>query len=316
VDLAHQRAGRVDDVEVACRSGRADGGGDAVGGEDERRAGRDLIDFLDEHRAAPLEVGDHVGVVDDLLADVDAGAVVVQGLLDDLDCALDARARGARRGERDGARPGRAAPGVEDGGCGAQRAEGGPGAAGERERVVQLAGGGVDDRAHDREGTAGGRVGEPGRLHVAGDRAGGGEPRALVAAHEPGGRHDRPLVHRQAAAPQRAGEQRGGRAGGVAARPADLGGDDDVAGPQSRIERAAEAGDCHGVGGGASRARGGRARALRAHAGVLQLRAGVERRGDGPGLDPKGGEQEQAHAATACRCAGRAKTLRTSFAAV
>jgi hypothetical protein len=319
VDLAHERAGGVDDVEIAGGGGRADGGGDAVGGEHERGAGRYLVDLLDEHRAAALEVGDDVGVVDDLLADVDARAVVLERLLDDLDRALDAGARGPRRRERDRPRTGGAAPGVEDVGRGAQGAERAPGAAGQRERVVQLAGGGVDDGAHDGEGAAGGGAGEPRRLHVAGDGAGGGEPRALVAAHEARGRDDRSLVHGQAAAAQRAGEQRGGRAGdgdAVPTHPADLGGDDEVAGPQSGIERTAEAGDRDGVGGGAGGARGGRASALGAHARALDLRAAAERGGDGACLDAKRCEHEQRHAATACRCAGRARMLRTSFAAV
>ena len=38
---------------------------------DHGRAGRHLVELLDEHRAAALEIGDDVGVVDDLLADVD-----------------------------------------------------------------------------------------------------------------------------------------------------------------------------------------------------------------------------------------------------
>ena len=55
---------------------------DAVGAEDDDRALGHLVGLLDEDRAAPLERGHHVLVVDDLLADVHRGAVDLQGALD------------------------------------------------------------------------------------------------------------------------------------------------------------------------------------------------------------------------------------------
>jgi hypothetical protein len=73
-----------------------------VGGEDDGRALGHIVDLLDEDRAAPLEVGDDVGVVDDLLAHVDAGAVALERLLDDLHRA---RARAGSRSARTGRRP-------------------------------------------------------------------------------------------------------------------------------------------------------------------------------------------------------------------
>ena len=69
---------------------------DAVGGVDDDRARRHLALVLHEDRAASLEVADDVDVVDDLLAHVDGGAVVLERLLDRLDGALDARAVAAR----------------------------------------------------------------------------------------------------------------------------------------------------------------------------------------------------------------------------
>ena len=66
--------------------------------------------FVDEDRAALLELGDNVGVVDDLLAHVDRRAAILERALDDLDRALDAGARCARRGEHDLARAERASP--------------------------------------------------------------------------------------------------------------------------------------------------------------------------------------------------------------
>ena len=76
---------------------------DAVGGEDHGRALRHLVELLDEDRAARLEVGHDVLVVDDLLADVDRGAVQVERLLDGHHRAVDAGAVAAGRGQQHGA---------------------------------------------------------------------------------------------------------------------------------------------------------------------------------------------------------------------
>ena len=53
-----------------------------MGAEDDDGALGHLVGLLDEDRAAALEGGDDVLVVDDLLADVDRGAVDLQGPLD------------------------------------------------------------------------------------------------------------------------------------------------------------------------------------------------------------------------------------------
>ena len=97
VHLRDERAGRVDHV-VPQRGGvRVHGRGDAVRRVDDRRARRHLGLLVDEDRAARLEVADDVDVVDDLLADVDRRAVVLERLLDRLDGALDPGAVAAGR---------------------------------------------------------------------------------------------------------------------------------------------------------------------------------------------------------------------------
>jgi hypothetical protein len=58
-------------------------------------------EVLDEDRTLLLEILDDVGVVDDLVADVDRRAELVQRALDDLDRALDAGTEAARLGEED-----------------------------------------------------------------------------------------------------------------------------------------------------------------------------------------------------------------------
>ena len=76
-------------------------GRDAVGGEHQQRALGHLVGLVDEDRAALLERLDDVPVVDDLLAHVDRRAVLLQGLLDRLDGAVDARAVAAGLGQQD-----------------------------------------------------------------------------------------------------------------------------------------------------------------------------------------------------------------------
>ena len=67
-----------------------------MGGVDDRRSARHLGLFLDEDRAARLEVSNDVDVVDDLLADVHGRAVVLERELHCLDGAFDSRAVAAR----------------------------------------------------------------------------------------------------------------------------------------------------------------------------------------------------------------------------
>jgi hypothetical protein len=97
VHLRDERAGRVDRPEPARGRVPVDGRGDAVRREDDGRALRRLLLALDEDRAALLELAHDVGVVDDLLADVDGRSRVLERELDRLDGALDPGAIPARR---------------------------------------------------------------------------------------------------------------------------------------------------------------------------------------------------------------------------
>jgi hypothetical protein len=72
----------------------------AVGGEDHHRAGRHLVEFVDEDRPLGTKLAHHVVVVDDLVTDVHRRAESFQRALDDLDRAIDARAETARLGEQ------------------------------------------------------------------------------------------------------------------------------------------------------------------------------------------------------------------------
>ena len=70
-------------------------------GEDDGRALGDLVDRVDEDRAALLELAHDVRVVDDLLADVDGLAVELERTLDRVDGPLDPGAIAAGRGQED-----------------------------------------------------------------------------------------------------------------------------------------------------------------------------------------------------------------------
>jgi hypothetical protein len=73
-----------------------------MGGEHHRAVGRAVGELLHEDRALGLEAVDHEAVVDDLVADVDRGAPLLQRHLDDLDRPVDAGAEAARGGEVEG----------------------------------------------------------------------------------------------------------------------------------------------------------------------------------------------------------------------
>jgi hypothetical protein len=75
--------------------------GDAVGREDQRGAGRHLVQLLDEDGALGLEVVDHKGVVHDLVAHIDGRAELGQRPLHDLDGAIHPGAKAARLGQQD-----------------------------------------------------------------------------------------------------------------------------------------------------------------------------------------------------------------------
>ena len=99
VHLGDQRAGRVDRLQRPRRRRRVHRRGDTVRGEHDARALGHLVGLVHEDRAARRQRLDHVLVVDDLLAHVDRGAVVLERLLDGDDRPVDAGAVAARRGQ-------------------------------------------------------------------------------------------------------------------------------------------------------------------------------------------------------------------------
>ena len=101
VHLGDQRAGGVDRLQGPPGGLLVHGRGHAVGREDDDRPLGDLLGLLDEDRAAILQGLHDVGVVHDLLADVDGRAVLLKRLLDRLDRAVDPRAVTARLGYQD-----------------------------------------------------------------------------------------------------------------------------------------------------------------------------------------------------------------------
>ena len=97
VDLADQRAGGVEIVEPARLGRGRDDLGHAMGGKDHRAAVGNFVELLDEHRAQPAQPVDDEAIVDDLVADIDRRAEPLDRQLDDLDGAVDPRAKAARR---------------------------------------------------------------------------------------------------------------------------------------------------------------------------------------------------------------------------
>ncbi len=95
VHLGNQRTGGVDHRQVPFSGQLLDPLGDAVGGEDGHGAGRDFVQFVDEHSPAGAQVLDHVAIVDDFVPDVDRRTVFLQRPLDDFDCPLNAGAEAA-----------------------------------------------------------------------------------------------------------------------------------------------------------------------------------------------------------------------------
>ena len=104
MDLGDQGAGGVGEQQpAAARLGRH-GLGHAMRREHDQPALGHLVQLLDEHRPQLAQLVDDVAVVDDLVADIDRGAVLAQGHLDHVDGALDPGAEAARAGEQDGER--------------------------------------------------------------------------------------------------------------------------------------------------------------------------------------------------------------------
>ena len=96
VDLGDQRARGIEDRQAARLRLVDDRLGDAMGAENRHGAVGNFIQRLDEDRAHALELLDHMAVVDDLVADIDRRAELLEGPLDDLDCPDHPRAEPPR----------------------------------------------------------------------------------------------------------------------------------------------------------------------------------------------------------------------------
>src|ERR1700686_3290163 len=95
--LGDQRAGGINHAQGAVLGFLANGGGDAVGAENEHGIGGDFLDGFDEDRAAAAKLFDHVGVVYDLVVDVDGRAIGFEGEFHNVDCATNPAADPAGR---------------------------------------------------------------------------------------------------------------------------------------------------------------------------------------------------------------------------
>ncbi len=100
VDLGDERAGGIEHGQAAGLRLLLDAPGDAMGTEDGHRLGRHFRQVLDEDRALLLQAFDHVFVVNDLVADIDRRAILLQRAFDDFDRAHNARAKAARLGKK------------------------------------------------------------------------------------------------------------------------------------------------------------------------------------------------------------------------
>jgi hypothetical protein len=92
VHLRDEGTGRVEHLQVALGAAPVHLRGDAVGGEHQHGAGRDVLLGLDEDGAPAGQLRDHVAVVHDLAADVHGRPEVVEGPLHRVDGTVDSGA--------------------------------------------------------------------------------------------------------------------------------------------------------------------------------------------------------------------------------
>ena len=96
-----ERAGGVDGKQAAFLSLVANLGGDTVSAVEERRAGWNFVDRLDENGAALSEAIDDELVMHDFMIDVEGRTEEVERPLEALDRHIDARAEASRIGQHD-----------------------------------------------------------------------------------------------------------------------------------------------------------------------------------------------------------------------
>ena len=207
VHLGDQRAGRVDDLEIPALGGLlANSRGYTVGCQHHDRVLGDLVDLLDEHRPLGLEVADDVQVVDDLTADIDRRSVERSSARSTISIARSTPAQNDRgRGEDHLVLTAGACPAFEWPPHREQRPE----RSGAAEHRPALAG--VRDGTDDRKRVVRQVAHDPGRFHVDGNSARGGELEPLAGPDISRRRHERPGVDAKAGTAEFGGEKRHAR---------------------------------------------------------------------------------------------------------
>jgi hypothetical protein len=97
MDLGDQRAGSIDNVQVACIGLGADGRGDAVRGEDQVAVLGNIGKIVGKDRTLFAQTAHHVLVMDDLVTNINRRSVNLKRHLHDLNCPIDSRTKSARR---------------------------------------------------------------------------------------------------------------------------------------------------------------------------------------------------------------------------
>jgi len=96
VNLGDERTRRVYRVQPSICSRLHNGRGNTVRAKDNVRADRHRINIVNKDRAAVFEGGHNMGVVNDLLSHIDRSPIVLKGLFDRDNSAINSRAVSAR----------------------------------------------------------------------------------------------------------------------------------------------------------------------------------------------------------------------------
>src|SRR3546814_6021866 len=100
MDLGDQRAGRIEDRQLALARLLTHRLRNAVRRENASRTFRHFIDFLDEHRALGAQTLDDETVMHDFMTHIDRRTQHFERTLDDLDCPIDSSPKAARMGKQ------------------------------------------------------------------------------------------------------------------------------------------------------------------------------------------------------------------------
>ena len=101
MDLGDERAGGVDNAQLAVFGAVPFAGRDAMRAENDALAGRHLVEALDKNRAFAFQRLEHEAVVNDLMAHIERASVGAQRAADGLDGTIDAGAKAARLSQDD-----------------------------------------------------------------------------------------------------------------------------------------------------------------------------------------------------------------------